>query len=498
MRLKVRNFGVTTGSPNVVIINQIDAHNHDLHAGDRVFLKKGKNSTIAIVDVLRVHSKKIINIAPGEIGLFQEVTDELNLKDNELLNLIPAEKPESIKYIRKKIDGIELTENEIIKIVTDIVDNRLTEVELTYFVSAVSIHNLSFEEITYLTKAIANSGDRFKTKKRPVIDKHCIGGVPGNRTTMVVIPILAALGLTIPKSSSRAITSPAGTADTMECLANVSLSLPKMKDVVKKTGACMVWGGGMNLAPADDKIIRIERPMSIDVTGLMLSSVMAKKYCVGATHVLIDIPYGKNSKIDKKSDAERLKEHFLTIGKLLGMNMLVTFTDGRQPIGNGIGPVLEAIDVMKVLENKEDAPKDLRNKSINLAGLMIEFLGEAKKGAGKNLAREILDSGLALKKMNEIIDAQGRKKLEKPSPFKKVIVAEKSGVIKEIHNKIITRITRITGAPTSARSGIYLHKKVSDKVKKGDPLFTVYAESRKKLSYVDDYLKKEFPYLIKR
>lgn len=497
MKLKAKKFGVTTGYPNVIIINQIDAHNHDFHPGDRVLLKKGKLETMVIIDILGAHSKKIINLNPGEIGLFEEVSETLRIKNDDLLTITPADKPESIKYIRKKIDGIELTESELIKIVTDIVEGKLTEIEMTYFVSAVSIHNLTFEEITYLTKAIANSGDRFKTKKYPVIDKHCIGGVPGNRTTMVVIPIMAALGLIVPKSSSRAITSPAGTADTMECLTNVSLTLDEMKTVVKKTNACMVWGGGMNLAPADDKIIRIERPMSIDVTGLMLSSVMAKKYSVGATHVLIDIPFGKNSKVDKKSDAERLKEHFLTIGKLLGMEIIVTLTDGRQPIGNGIGPLLEAIDVMKVLENKPDAPQDLKEKSITLAGTFIEFLGKAKKGHGKNLAKEILESGAAYKKMNQIIDAQGRKKLEKPSPFKKIILSTKSGKVKEIHNKIITRITRITGAPTSDRSGIYLHKKVSDNVKKGEALFTVYAESKKKLSYVEKYLKKEFPYIIK-
>jgi thymidine phosphorylase len=252
----------------------------------------------------------------------------------------------------------------------------------------------------------------------------------------------------------------------------------------------------MNLAPADDKIIRVERPLSIDVTGLMLSSVMAKKYSVNATHVLIDIPYGKGAKIEKLSEAKSIKEHFLTIGKLLGMEIVVTLTDGKQPIGNGIGPLLEAIDVMKVFNCTKDAPQDLRKKAIVLAGVLLEFIGHTTKGKGAAIAKEVLDSGAALKKMEEMIDAQGKKAFSPLSKHQKTFLAPKSGAVSEIKNKMITKISRLAGAPVTRRAGLYLHKKVGDHVKKGDKLFTVHSGSVEKRKQVMLFMKEEFPYVI--
>lgn len=498
MDLRAKIFNIHTGTPLVAVIHKTDAIHHDLHATDRVELCYKKKKVLAVVDILdHFHDPHRADImAHGCIGLFSETAEELGVPDGELVSLHPEKKPDSLKLIKRKIEGKELREIEVKRIVKDIVDGAITDIELTSFVVATAIRGMTFEEMTYLTKAVATTGDRFSTKRRPVIDKHCIGGVPGNRTTMVVVPILASFGLTMPKTSSRAITSPAGTADTMEVLANVSLPLSKMKRVVETTSACMVWGGAMNLAPADDKIIRIERPLGIDVTGLMLSSVLAKKYSVGATHVIIDIPYGKGAKVEHRADAERLKEHFLTLGKLLGMKIVVVMTDGRQPIGNGIGPVLEAIDVMKVLKNAPDAPRDLREKSLMVAGELLEFVGSVQKGLGFQVAREVLDSGDAHRKMQEIIAAQGGHDIPPLSTFTQVFTAKKSGVIVEVNNKSITKVCRLAGAPITKTAGVYLHKKCGAKVKKGEPLFTAYAGSEHKLQELAAYVKKENPYVI--
>jgi thymidine phosphorylase len=344
---------------------------------------------------------------------------------------------------------------------------------------------------------MSETGLRLHFDKPLVIDKHCIGGVPNNRTSMITIPIMASLGYTVPKTSSRAITSPAGTADTMEVLTEVNIPVDKMRNVVETVGACLVWGGSVNLAPADDKIIRIERPLSIDVAGLMLSSVMAKKYSVGSTHVVIDIPYGEGAKVPTLEKAEELRKSFQTIGKLLGMKMLVLTTDGSQPIGNGIGPLLECYDVMAILQNEPSAPQDLREKSIMIAGRLLEFIGHCKKGEGAKIAREEIASGRAWRKFNEIIDAQGRKILPPLGKYTHHVFATTDGVVKRIDNIRITKIARIAGAPLSKNAGLLLYCKKDARVKAGDRVYTVYADNEDKLATAVQFIKENGdPYTI--
>ncbi len=496
MKLKVRNVRIETGFTEVVIINHRDAIKYDLHPRDRVMVETigKKKKIIAVVDVIKTDE----NVKPGEVGVLFEAANALGAHNNDIVDLHPAPKPDSLRFIKKKMEGKTLTSNELSKIVKDIVDDMLTEIELTYFVAAVAMQELNLEEITGLTKAVARHGSRFKTRKRPVVDKHSIGGVPGNRTTMIVIPILAAFGLTVPKTSSRAITSPAGTADTMETLTNVELTLEEMEHVVAKTGACMTWGGSLGLAPADDKIIRIEKPMSIDAMGLMLSSVMAKKFSVGATHVLIDIPYGRHAKAEKRFEAEELKQHFLSLGTLLGMKVNVMITDGNQPIGRGIGPVLEAKDVLAVLQNKENAPQRLKEKALLLAAELLEFAGRLSKKASYEVAKDILESGSAWKKMQEIIDAQGPPKEQFRLGRKRLVLkAAKKGTVIAIHNKAISKLARMAGAPITKGAGLYLHKIVGDKVRKGEPIYTAYADSAEKIRHVKKYDKELEPYTIR-
>lgn len=490
--LKPRKIDIQVGNRYVVILNETMAHHLDLHAGDRVYIKNGASEVIAILDI----SPRMKN---GEIGLYHESWEKLKVAEGDKrVSVEIARKPDSILFIREKLDGKKLDAHKIGKIIKHIVHERLSDVEICYFVSGCYINGLSDEETVNLTKAIVENGGRLKFKSKIVVDKHCIGGVPGNRTTLITVPICAAAGLLVPKTSSRAITSPAGTADTMEVLANVTNDAKKLQQIANKVGAFISWGGGVDLAAADDHMIKIRNPMSLDPQGMLLASILAKKHSVSASHVVIDIPYGPDVKVKSPKDAMPLKNRFEKIGKMLGMKLKVVLTDGKQPIGHGIGPILECIDVMKVLKNEPDAPQDLRKKAIFIAGEALELTGKAKKGQGAKMAEEMLTSGKAYKKLNEIIDAQGRKNIPLVAgKYTANVKAPKNGTVRYINNKMISHYSRLAGAPLNMGAGLFVRKYVGDKVKKGDVLFTVHAENPTRLSTTIEMIKIEECYQIK-
>ena len=489
MKLKVKDMDVATGDSLVAVVNQKDASLLDLHPGDRIKIKKGKKIETVIMNL----GVGKTSVPRGTIGLFEEALTSTKLKNKDTVEIIPARRPVSVEFIKKKLDGHTLSQKEIHQIVWDIVHNKLSNTEVTFFVAACYLNEMNEQETLHLTQEMVHHGDTLRFTKKPIMDKHCIGGVAGNRTTMVIVPIIAAAGLTIPKTSSRSITSPAGTADTMEVLSNVSISVKKITTLVKKTNGCMIWGGSLNLAPADDKIIRVERPLAIDAESQLLASVIAKKASAGATHVVIDIPYGKGSKVLDKSKALQLKRDFEKFTKKLGITTKVVLTDGRQPIGNGIGPALEARDVLWVLENDERAPQDLVKKSLKLAGILLEMGNKAKVGQGFKKAKELLESGIALKKMKQIIKAQGKKIDDsariRTGSYTIDLKAKKSGTITHISNTYLAKIARIAGAPNDKGAGIFLHHHLNDKVKKKDVIYTIYTQNQRRMNYVKDVLK---------
>jgi len=497
MKLKVKDMDIATGGILVALINKEDAAKLDLHAMDRIKITKGRYSETAVIDI--GESRKAL--IPGSIGLFEEVIRSLHAKNRDTVHIRIAKKPRSVDFIKKKLDGKPLKKQEIEQIVWDIVHNNLTDVEITYFVSACYTNVMTMKETVMLTKAMAECGDILKLDRYPVMDKHCIGGVPGNRTTMILVPIIAAAGLTIPKTSSRSITSPAGTADTMEVLSNVSFDIKKIKKVVDNVNGCIVWGGALNLAPADDKIIRVEKPLAIDAESQLLASIMAKKYSVSSTHILIDIPLGPGSKIESRGEALKLKERFEQIGDALKKKIKVIITDGSQPIGNGIGPSLEARDVLWLLKGDEKQPPDLKHKSILMAGYMLELAGKSKPGFGYKDAQGILESGAAYKKMLQIIKAQGCREIEpeniKLGSYTQDYKAARKGRVSGVCNRCISRIARIAGAPQDKEAGIYLYKRKKDRVKEGEVIFRIYSNSREKLKNAVEELKRNNPYVIK-
>ncbi len=477
--VRVKSFDIEAGK-FIIVLNEDEAHENDLYVSDRVVIQKGAVQVNALVDLSNSLVKR------GEAGLFSEITGKLKANPGDSIEVKHTAQPASIDYIKKKIDGKTLGYQEVKSVISDLMENNLSEVELSAWIVAMQIRGLIPDEIVALTNAIVESGVSLNLGKHPIVDKHCAGGVANNRTSMVIVPIVAAAGLYIPKTSSRAITSASGTADTMEVLANVEFSVDEMRDIVLKTKGCVVWGGGINLAPADDKMIKIRRSMRLDPRGVLMASILAKKKSVGAEFVVIDLPVGRGAKMEDMKEAKLLARDFLDIGLKLGMKMECFITDGHDPIGNGVGPGLECIDVLQVLQGT--GPEDLLDKSCQLAGALLELSGKVEKGGGYEVSLSLIKSGKAYNKMREIIEAQGGNPNVRIDDipigkFKQEIVAEKEGRIEHVDNKMIARISRAAGAPKDRGAGVILHCEHGDKVKKGDVLFEIVAENEEKLSF---------------
>lgn len=393
----------------------------------------------------------------------------------------------SFTFVRSKIYGKILSQNQIDQIIKDIVAGNYCDVEISAFITACASRGMNQEEILYLTKAMAEVGNKITWDCDMIVDKHCVGGVPGNRTTPIVVAIIAAFGLKIPKTSSRAITSASGTADTMEVLTKVEFDVENIKKIVNSQNGCLVWGGLSSLSPADDIFVKIERILNLDGEGQLIASILSKKIATGASHILIDIPIGKTAKVHNLKAGNIIKNHLEKIGKILGIKVKTIFTSGLQPIGNGIGPALEARDVVMVLKNEKNAPSDLRNNALILAGKILEFSPQVKKGDGKNIAEEILNNGKAWEKFQAICEMQGGLKQIPQASITKPILATKDGIIFDINNRHIASIAKLSGAPNNKVAGIYLNVKVGDKVKKGDILFTIHANQNEAIEAALDY-----------
>jgi len=418
---------------------------------------------------------------PRELGLSEEAFRRLGAAPGLPARIEHAEPPPSMAALHRKIAGERLGHDDLHAIVQDIAAGRYSKIELAAFVVAISQFELDRDEVLNLTEAMIAAGQQIDWQREvgagPVVDKHCIGGIPGNRTSMVVVPIVAAHGMLCPKTSSRAITSPAGTADTMEVLARVELPLERLKEIVRATHGCLAWGGTAALSPADDILISVERPLAIDSPGQMVASILSKKIAAGATHLVLDIPVGPTAKVRDMPAAQRLKRLFEYVAARLGLTLDAVITDGRQPIGRGIGPVLEARDVMQVLANDPQAPQDLRQKALRLAGRVIEFDPDVRGGDGYRIARDILESGRAFAKMNAIIDAQGRN--AEPLAAGRLsfdVKAPTDGTVIGVDNLRLARIARLSGAPQVRGAGVDLHVKLGDAVRAGQALYRVHAQ----------------------
>ncbi|MDP3749013.1 MAG: thymidine phosphorylase family protein [Phenylobacterium sp.] len=422
-------------------------------------------------------------VGRDEVGLPQPLLRRLGAAPGAMVQVTPAPPSRTLGAVAAKVAGDVLTDAQYRAIARDLADHRWSDIEVAAFlISCASF--MTADEVLSLTEAMVVAGRRLAWSRPVIVDKHCIGGIPGNRTSLIVAPIVAAHGLWMPKTSSRAITSPAGTADTMEVLARVDLDEGEMRDVVERCGACIVWGGRVNLSPADDVLIAVERPLSIDTPEQMVASILSKKLAAGATHLVLDVPVGPTAKIRDRRAALRLKKLFEHVAGRLGLGIEVLLTDTAQPIGFGVGPALEARDVRAVLEGRAEAPSDLAEKAVMLAGRVLEADPALQGGQGERRARELLASGAAARKMDEIMAAQG------PSPkapgigaMTQVVCAGQAGRIHEIDCLRIASIARLAGAPTDTGAGVDLLRKAGASVSRGEPLFRIHGSERSDFSF---------------
>jgi len=317
-RLHPRRMGIDSHSEPVAFL-RADCHvcrSEGFEAQSRITVTVGNKSVVATLNI--VYSDIL---GKGDIGLSEAAWKRLDIDNGEVATLSHTPSLDSMSHVRSKLYGHRLSRDGMNEIVTDVVAGRYGDIQLAALLTACAGNRLDLNEITWLTQAMVGAGHRIDWGRDKVMDKHCLGGLPGNRTTPIVVSIAAACGLVIPKTSSRAITSPAGTADAMETMTQVTLSLQDMRRVVEKENACLVWGGSVSLSPADDILIRIERALDIDSEGQMVASVLSKKAAAGSTHVLIDIPVGPTAKVRGRQAADHLSHLLKSVGDSLGMQV---------------------------------------------------------------------------------------------------------------------------------------------------------------------------------
>lgn len=487
--LRVRRVHLDTGRENVVVMSRRSrALRPEVFRGfSRIEVRSGTKTMLATL--LLTDDDSVVG--SDDLGLAEPAFRRFGIEVGSLVGVSPATSPDSLDAVRSKILGRTLSADQIAAVVEDIAHFRYSDMEIAAFLVG-SASFMTTDELLALTRSMAAAGTQLTWNRPLVVDKHSIGGIPGNRTSMIVVPIVAAHGLMIPKTSSRAITSPAGTADTMEVLARVDIGIEEMRDIVNACNGCLVWGGRVNLSPADDILISVERPLGIDTREQMVASIMSKKLAAGSNHLLVDIPAGPAAKVRTDMEAMRLRKLFEFVGDQLGITVEVMVTDGRQPIGNGIGPVLEARDVMAVLNGAPEAPKDLREKSLQLAARLLECDPLVRGGGGYARARELLDNGAARAKMQTIIDAQGSSNIQAELGTLTIdVVADRDGVVESTDCLRLNRLARMAGAPVDKGAGIAVFKKIGDRVDAGEPLYRVFACERSEFELVSAAAKVE-------
>ena len=486
-QLILRRMGIDTyGGP--VVYMRADCpvcRSEGFEAQSRVQLEHDGHRIVATLNV--VIEDHLIGV--DEAGLSEAAWRMLGAREGDAVTVSHAPPLDSMSHVRAKVYGERLTERQMAAIVLDVAAGRYAEIHLAAFLTACAGGRLDEAETVALTRAMTAAGEQLSWPNPPILDKHCVGGLPGNRTTLLIVPIVAACGLTMPKTSSRAITSPAGTVDTMATLAPVDLDPAAMRRVVEREGGCIVGGGAVRLSPADDVLIRIERPLDLDSEGQVVASVMSKKAAAGSTHVVIDIPVGPTAKVRSDAAARLLTERLVAVGGAVGLQVRVVVTDGRQPVGRGIGPALEARDVLAVLNGEPQAPRDLRERALRLAAEVIEMSSQVAPGAGYATARAVLDDGRAWRKFQGICAAQGGMRELPRAAHTHAVTAQRDGRVAAIDNRRLARVAKLAGAPRAPAAGIDFLAPLGSAVERGQPLFVVHAEAEGVLAYALETLR---------
>lgn len=483
--LTARRMGIDTYHEPILFLHRECSISRveGLEVQSRVLVRCAGREAVARLNVV---TAPIMNAC--EAGFSESLWAQLHLEEGAVVTVEHAPPLYSFGAVRGKIAGHDFEGAALRAIMADIIARRYSGVEMAAFLTACSGHNMRDEEVTDLTRVMVESGTQLDWGSATVLDKHCVGGLPGNRTTPIIVAIVAANGLLIPKTSSRAITSPAGTADMMEVLAPVDLDLAAMRKVVEKEGGCVVWGGRTALSPADDILIRVERQLDLESDGQLVASVLSKKIAAGARQVLIDIPVGKTAKIRSLEKAQALGQLFMNTAEKLGLQVAIHTSLEEGPVGRGIGPALEARDVVQVLRDEPGAPADLKARALALAARVLAMApGFTPERAGA-LARETLEGGRAWQKFQAICDAQGGLRSIPAARLRHEVCAGRAGRLTVIHNRNLARVAKYAGAPHDKAAGLDLHVQLGAWVEKGQPLFTLHAETTGERDYALSFM----------
>ncbi len=477
VKLLIKIEKTLDSEPKYVLINSNLAHKYEIMPGQLIELTPFNIG-------LKVYTSD--NIPENYVGISSKVSKEYGIHKGDEIVIKEITNENIIHIIHKKMRGETLKEDEINSIFESIDKNLVHPTQVAVLMALFQVQGLTLEETTSIAKAIINNSQILHPKKKPVVDKHSIGGIAGNRITPIMIPILAAAGLTIPKVSTRAITSPAGTIDTVELLMPVELSLEETSEVVDTTGGCIVSGETVGLADISDKIISVLETVKIDPREFMVASILSKKITAGSEYVLIDLPTGRGAKVIRRENAQEVGGLFTSIGYSLKINVDCIISPGDRPIGSMIGPSLEARDALKILTDQSGS-SDLMRKALSLSGIIFEAQNWCPRGYGFEYSDEILRSGKALTKFKEIVEAQGGnpniKEEDLPvAEYIEPITAKSNGVVYSVDSAAVSTIARQAGAPNDKAAGVFLVAKRGDKFKKGDTLFEIHSSSEGLLS----------------
>ena len=475
---KIKKIDIDTGRNLIIYLNR-NGHIFKKEGFKSLSRVKIFNDELTIYGILHIIDNDTF-LTESEIGLSSSFFKKYKIKEGDIFMIKSVGLIPSFQYDLSKLNGFKYEEKGLNDIFKDIIEEKYDDIQIACFCSSTAGNSLDEKELLYLTKAMIKINKKIDWKKNIVVDLHCIGGIPGNRTSPASVAIIAEYGMFIPKTSTRSITSPSGTIDTMEVFTNIDISDEKIVDIVKETNGCLIWSG--ILSPIDEIVISVLKDLNLDGKGIMIASIISKKIAAGSSHILIDIPYGPQAKCKDLESAKSLKYDFETLGKNLGVHVYVYLSEGNQPIGNGIGPALEAKDILDILKNEPNVCNDLKEKILYLSGIIIEFDPNVKKGEGIKIAREILESGRAFERFKKICEAQGGYKEIPVAKYQKDIISEIEGKIIEINIKKISTLGKLCGCPSNKEAGIYLYKHLNDYIKKGEKIMTLYSNSMGELN----------------
>jgi len=489
--LSAKKLDLSSGDELVVIINSADAEEFGINPGDSIELNWNSHDSHVIVaaDITETI------VEEGAIGFYEDIWTKYNLKDHEVIKIDFFAASEGTDVIKKKLLGQRLTYEDFYLVMKDIANGRLGTILTTYFASAGYNPGFDHEEIEYMTKALAETGEHLAFDGI-VADKHSIGGVAGKGITPIVVSVVASVeGIKVPNTSTRAITSASATTDMLEVLMPMTFDKAALEAMIFKSNAFMAWGGGLDLAPADDEIIKVQKPLGMESIDKFVSSIVAKKIAQGVNHVVFDVPVGPGAKINEE-EFPRVKETFERICKKFGIHVYIHKREVSGIDGKAVGPALECIEFLKILENRPEKSLQLEKDALTLAGILLEITEKAKVGEGFAMAKGIVDSGQALKKLKEIIRNQGgNENVTSQSIEVGKIVYEyksfRSGQIKGMKNKNIFEVGRALGNPRIKEAGLYFEKVTGDYVAQGEILLKVYATSEGRLDLAKRLLEKD-------